>query len=509
MNEAIVSVAPPSLQADQHLSRANVFGFFLTLQICQFTQPYGSLLFRGYGGLFWRCNPIASFVEACIIFLHLIHSTWRHTFDGQHAGFAGLWRSWQQTASSLLLLRGAINDSSGSALMEKLMTGSFLEEDTAARPTHIELNRVENLSDEPSSEEQVTGPSVPAHAVLRRRTTGLEAHAPHPSYIPPCRSNSVSTIDPRLERARLLDEAFGSNALAHREWRIDLVTFVAVFTICVKIFAIRGAPVLTVTALAMILGWLGVQVLLVLFHSRELSRSEMAASVKTARIQNAILKSRSPLFLGLFTALHVPFFAYATFQIVWKLSLIALFAIMLRFGAAGLLGAVVARRLAFVVHPLLRVVVQTAFRTPWPWSIDHTAAGLVAPCVVVFVALAFIYWPWGSVSPRYWTPEEDIARVHLFTNSTLIFVSAFKLQFYTSIYVNAPIIIHSLLVFFTFSAITVGFWNLSHLERSNASFQRLGITAGNTVFCIAIIVWYLFLYSAEGTYKPSWTEWLG
>src|SRR5436190_22634147 len=55
--------------SNQAFSRANVFGIFVALQLCQLTQPYGSLLFRGVRGFLWHCNPISSFVEACIIYL--------------------------------------------------------------------------------------------------------------------------------------------------------------------------------------------------------------------------------------------------------------------------------------------------------------------------------------------------------------------------------------------------------------------------------------------------------
>jgi hypothetical protein len=283
---------------------------------------------------------------------------------------------------------------------------------------------------------------------------------------------------------------------------------VSVLTVSVKISAIRGVPVLTATALAMILGWLGVQVLLILFHYREMSRTEMASSVKTARIQNVILKFWSPLFLGLFMALHLPFFAYGSYQITWKLSLMALIDILMRFATAGMLGVVAAGMLAHIVHLLLRIFIRIASRTPW--SLDYTYAGMVAPCVVIFIVLTFTHWPLGSVFSLYPSPEEDIILSNLSTNSTSITL------FDTLILVDVPIILHIILVAFTFYAITAGFWHLSNLQWSNANVQRLGInvqhfgmTVSNTIFCIALSVWYLFLYSAEGTYKPLWTEWLG
>jgi hypothetical protein len=69
-----VSHGPSS--SSQPFSRANVFSMFVTLQLCQLTQPYGSLLFQGASGFLWRCNPISSFVESCIIAVELVRSFW-------------------------------------------------------------------------------------------------------------------------------------------------------------------------------------------------------------------------------------------------------------------------------------------------------------------------------------------------------------------------------------------------------------------------------------------------
>ncbi|KIM72613.1 hypothetical protein PILCRDRAFT_15962 [Piloderma croceum F 1598] len=61
------SDSPPSLiQSSSIFTCANIFGLFLTIQICQLTQPYGSLLFRGTHGWFWRVSPLAS-LEGCIM----------------------------------------------------------------------------------------------------------------------------------------------------------------------------------------------------------------------------------------------------------------------------------------------------------------------------------------------------------------------------------------------------------------------------------------------------------
>jgi hypothetical protein len=105
--------------------RANLFGMFVTLQLCQLTQPYGSLLFRGSSGFFWRVNPIASFVEALIIAYYLLKTiwqAWREELEMPHWG-----KKLKTTASALLLLRGALEDEDG-GLMGKLMAASFFYE---------------------------------------------------------------------------------------------------------------------------------------------------------------------------------------------------------------------------------------------------------------------------------------------------------------------------------------------------------------------------------------------
>jgi hypothetical protein len=140
MNQTASISSPDFSNASQQFSRANLFGIFLTLQLCQFTQPYGSLLFRGRGGLVWRCNPIASFTEACIIVWHLVRTAYNCIREGP-----GLYRAthralqWKrlretirETASGLLLLRGHMKDPPDCGLLERRLSGNFLLDNTTA-----------------------------------------------------------------------------------------------------------------------------------------------------------------------------------------------------------------------------------------------------------------------------------------------------------------------------------------------------------------------------------------
>ena len=125
MNETTLlasSVVPDTSSTE--FSRANISGMFVTLQLCQLTQPYGSLFFRGLSGFFWRVNSIASFVEALIIeyyFLKAIWQAWREELEMPQWG-----KELRTTASALLLLRGALEDEDG-GLMGKLMAASFFD----------------------------------------------------------------------------------------------------------------------------------------------------------------------------------------------------------------------------------------------------------------------------------------------------------------------------------------------------------------------------------------------
>ena len=107
-----------------NFSRASMIGMFIALQLCQLTQPYESLLFRGGGGSFWRCNPISSFTEACIIYFYLGRNVF---FIWRVSGRGKVIQNLQLVAGALLLLRASNADEDAEALLDDLMTESLLE----------------------------------------------------------------------------------------------------------------------------------------------------------------------------------------------------------------------------------------------------------------------------------------------------------------------------------------------------------------------------------------------
>jgi hypothetical protein len=244
------------------------------------------------------------------------------------------------TATALLLLRGAVEDEDG-GLMEKLMAASLLDEEQPARTrpgdegltpsgvgrgqeaaeAHAEPGRVPDILESygmghitTQSDSQGPQTATVEQGVLRRRTSQLKS-------APVRRTNTITGPDPSSERSRLLGAAFGPNALAHREMRFDIVTTVSLLAIFVKLLAVRSLWVFSTAAHFIVYGWLLVQLLLLIFHSREMSDLDMASSVRAARLLDAALKESSLAWSLLYVALHASFLGYLCYVLAFRLEL--------------------------------------------------------------------------------------------------------------------------------------------------------------------------------------------
>jgi hypothetical protein len=135
------------------------------------------------------------------------------------------------------------------------------------------------------------------------------------------RTNTITGPDPSSEKSQLLRAAFGPSALAHREMRIDIVTAVSVLVISIKLLAIRSLWAFLTAAHFIVFGWLLVQSLLLIFHSRELSDLDMASSIRAARLLDAALKESSQKYQFSYVALHAPFLGYIGYALAFQLEL--------------------------------------------------------------------------------------------------------------------------------------------------------------------------------------------
>lgn len=541
------------------LSRANIFGFFVTLQICQLTQPHGSLLFRGVSGALWRTNPVSSFIEACIILRHLARptrdlcmtlpssliSSWlKAREDGLWKGLRSFSMPWREylcdPACALLLLRGAMSHNADGELMQKLMDDSFELQQARAgtmpvaqsTSSHSGLPRVaaangsgqgredsspESAAAAVNTEPQTSTRAQPVtlrHPGLQRRWTELElGHLPRPES-----NASVVSVSPDIqgERAKLLHSAFGSNALAHGEKQIDIVTTAATVLILLKLLIIHQAPWFTTYALLIIFGWGAVQSLLLLFHSREMSDVDMVASVRQARLINEDLLKTEHIWKGMYLVMHMPILGYVSYLVAfrfhmpnglhWLGTLILCFWLFFSgmFAIYGGMAVTIGGGIGAIVYLLkffVSVLVCIAERDMA--SLDDVIEALVkgVGCAIssflsVWVLLGFLTYltKWEAMlNPDKFGPFEPVFG----RNSTLNFLVDEGFH-------HAML---GLLLLIVLGCLSLGFWNVfldDDLRHAAGSEYQYLISGGNSLSTIAVFTWYLVTYNAEGTYKPAW-----
>ncbi|KAI1612634.1 hypothetical protein EDD37DRAFT_607297 [Exophiala viscosa] len=271
-------------------TRANVIGMFLTLQLCQITQPYGSLLSQS-GRFFWRCNPISSFVECLIIFWHLGCVVFRSVKEKRPA----LLRSLREAAGGLLLLRGGLCSDDSAVLMQKLLTGSFLDKDDQSVPHAVSQTTPQHgRGDIAMSQRQDA-----SHSTVPAADWTLEANRSH-------------ALDPMTEKSRILHEALGSSVLAHKELRIDLLAAFTELAVLIKVVIVNGNRWLVVAGVFLVLDGVAIQALLVLLHWRELDELQMTSTIRMLRILDIELgPQRRWKFICMF--LHLSFFGYLAY----------------------------------------------------------------------------------------------------------------------------------------------------------------------------------------------------
>ncbi|KAH8748960.1 hypothetical protein F5882DRAFT_421692 [Hyaloscypha sp. PMI_1271] len=511
-------------------SRANLFGMFLTLQLCQLTQPYGSLLFRGSSGFLWRVNPIASFTEALTIVTYLLKAVWGAWREGQGFGGTPWAKKLRATASALLLLRGALDDEDG-GLMAKLMVASSLDgarnaetlsanEGTTppsrmgardeAAGAQLEHSRMQDTAERygmghrgMQSNIQNSQTATPQQGVLRRRTSQLESATPR-------RTNTITGPDLSNERSQLLRAAFGSNALAHRELRIHSVTAVSVLVIFVKLLAISSSWIILMAAHFMVYGWLLLQSLLLIFHSGKMSDLDMASSVRAARLVDAELKESSSRWWSLYTGLHAPLLGYLCYSLTFRLVLphwvsTILFVCRISISMVALTFILPLCFISCIVNIASYIVnmVGASWTQIRLEANEITLRKLVTGFPVVVLGGPLILWiELGTLTYilkecAEVSPVTD-AYTALFKNSTMNFIvdSGFTRS------------VHGLWAVILFLVSMIVFWHvlLPTAIRAEATYR---VSLRTFVVTISVFIYYLVTNDLQGSNKPAWTEWLG
>jgi hypothetical protein len=483
---------------NNQFSRANAFGMFLTLQLCQLTQPSGSLLFLGVSSFYWRCNPIASLVEACIIVWHLAESL----LLSSKPDAPPMLKILQSSATGLLLLRA--NTPAYVKRLAKTVEGMRTDGETLLarqRSTSNELSRTQQPMKSNSNSSSLPGGDSDSGTAMNEGTAASLIWQQTLDE----ENQTLSRINPHAEKSYELKEALGSNALAHREWAIDIVTATAEILIFLKLIAINnGSWIFTTCCIFLIAGWMSIQLLLVLLHSREMNQLDMKNAAKASKRLQERLEDQSWCWILLYIACHVPFFGYASYFFAitpWfpattsgymryiKNSCcymeLAFFSCICTFSFFFFLASLFWSRKRGL-HRLVWVLLGGPLGF---WLFMSSCYGLVA----VFKCF--------EVSDDVKAQMEDLPAW------TKIF---FPNQFPFLVWFSIALFCFIILFYHLFIPPTTRLDDLLAISaREEFGLDMKRISIGNAGFILVVFVIFITSYDPRGTFKPSWTEWLG
>jgi len=236
-----------SLDTGNQVSRASVFGVFLTLTLCLLAQPYGSFLYSQpesqTGSLafsLWRLNPLACTAESVAI-LYVFLRSWFH------------------------------NPTVTKELEEPRLQ---VRKDVRLKAAALLLLRADKRSNG------------------RRIVNQLQPYSK-------CGHQ---------ERAKLREEAFSTNAFTVRELWVTIATYVAMLTVIIKL-AVSTLPWhISIWAWLLVSGWLVLQSLLVAEQSAETMEDDFDRTIQWMDLAGEHL--HYPILEVILSAVSLPAFGY-------------------------------------------------------------------------------------------------------------------------------------------------------------------------------------------------------
>jgi len=518
MNGTALADDPTTSTANgNNFTRASMIGMFIALQLCQLTQPFGSLLFRGGGGSFWRCNPISSFTEACIIYFYL----GRNVFFTLRRERGKVVQNLQLIAGALLLLRAANADEDAEGLLDELMTGSLLER---LQDEHTEISAIPEIT---TREADIGDTSIVSMSTGAAPSTF--------SWQPSLESGNTTQISnhsPTSRIAHILHAAFGNNALARRDFRVDLFTAFTEVCVIIKMLAIRGNGWFNAAGMLLVLGWIAVQNLLIILHSREMEEDEMIDTVRmTARLDKDLLEWEW-WWDTFFLVLHLPFLGYPCYLIsfhpwisphatgflaflrgcgwfldIWLSFMTAKFSFWATvywvfFGWCGF------RRRRRLWKTLLYLVLPVMFAWLCLAATSHTQQ-ICGPEKSKYCV--------GGDFKGFFAVNTNLHRL-VDLGYEFLYKSLWLLFFL--VLITVPYVLLTvpegtewdfveLLLPFVGILIPGWHWVNSTVEFLEKRFNRRKASLGNAVFVLVVFVIYLVHYDASKTYQPGWTSVFG
>ncbi|KAK3325930.1 hypothetical protein B0H66DRAFT_529941 [Apodospora peruviana] len=514
-------------------TQANLVGLFLTLMLCLLTQPWGSLVYpppkdsrsRTVRAVFfiWRISPLACAIEAASILtclldtaIHLIQHC-RHPDRGA-PGVKQLLSTcaheFHVTAAALLLLR-ANGDSDGP--IELLLS------EPLRYPNRPHVPPVAITLTNPSGEVAILptfGTRSSAGRYLGQSTSRSDnTLLPHVlgtgGYeLPAARPTAPSSIGAMDG----IKAALRTTAFAYKEKWVDVMAVSSVLVTTTKLIAITGMPWHLRAAVALFLcDWFAVQLLLWLFHLRDLDTNNIALSasiLSRARRQRALLWSSRYyvrvlvrlamlppiIYLGLVIG-RTLFFSQQTDD---DLSMSLGIAYLPGMGPASSPppifsgGITVASVAKLAVHLPMYLLVITVVYT----------IGLVPWATLLVLMVLGGHTAYKSGRRRL---------VWVFWISALVAVIAYQLFFNYYMQVDQSRYVFMLRMVLAVGAASLLYWFSLDAYRGNtgASTPKRDDKDGLPLLLVNAVMWvYIFeyavgYYDAAGTYKPEWLEYLG
>ena len=299
--------------------------------------------------------------------------------------------------------------------------------------------------------------------------------------------------------------------------------------------AIRGNSWFNAAGMLLVLGWIAVQSLLILLHSREMEESEMLETARmTARLDKDLL-GWVWWWDALFLALHLPFFGYPCYLISfhpWISPDATGFLTFLR-GCSWLLDiflALMTANLSFLATMCSVILGWCGFRR-WrrQWK---TLLYLILPIILAWLCLAAISHSQQICGPEtskycvggdfkgFFASDTKLHRLvdhgyeFLYKSLWLLFFLVLVAVPYVLLTVPDGLGWDFVELFLPFVGILIPDWHSKHCVKTTVEFlekrvDRRKASSGNAVFVLVVFVIYLVHYDASKSYQPGWTSVFG
>ena len=551
---------PLSPQLNEN-SWASVFSTFLALAFCIITQPYGSLIFSRQGGWSWRLSPSSALLEAFLIFVGLISCRSRHDdvqlpvsaldLDDENSDLSQ--QSLGPTTTSLrqdpvvsneqhTQPRSGTNMASNEVRRVQPIRTSLM--DTVPTITGITTRLSTRVSTLPSfsSAANYTAAAVIARSMTFTDGTRMPASNPldlnaSASWKQPNRESVVSTIskvwqsiisfrpshlihgwrpvvstffkvwqsfisfrpshlrhgwrptaallllfrsgnftgDFEFDRQTIVDEL--GTYLGHRTKgrRIQYWTTISAFFLLIKLCAVRGAPVFTFIGIIYVVSWSSVEILLLLLQQDGLSEDQVDALLDSRRAAAKLEKLQSwgatvwfsTSFCTIFGILIFSVFKTSTgFNTLTWISILAT---------------------AFVPIFALVYIIKSVPQKKRNFCTDL--------CAILMSLLVIIAWPYYVLFATIEVMESEAS----VENSWGVFAIA-TLLFWVFRFVTLAIAAVVLLAILR---------SASSTEEDDKMQSMIWQRIINALLCLLTVGAYLYYYTSNGTYKPSFLEIIG